>query len=227
MKLKKLNRILLYVFIMGTALTLLYRLDTSWSMRVDTDVVVVAAHQILPHESITEEDIQLVRMKEAYIIDGALQDANLVIGQEALQLIEAGDQLTQNRIDKTALLGDPDAHIVEMPDAWILSVPGSLRRLDRIAIFAVAKDEQTVSPETGEAIASPAHSEKVLDNIIVAYYKDTSSNEVQSTEETNPNVRVDATTRGKKLELQLTDAELSRLTELANQGYQFMVGYGS
>ncbi|OBZ09128.1 SAF domain-containing protein [Bacillus sp. FJAT-26390] len=227
---KKLNRLMLYVFGMTAALVLLYTLDTRWTVLVDTKDVVVAARQLLPHAEITKDDLLVVRIKENYVISGAIpaDDAHQLIGQEALQLIEAGDQMTVNRVDKTSLLRVPGATVVELPEDWILSVPGSLRRLDRITIFAVPTDKELVNPESGSISQLLTEAEKVAEGIVVAYYKDASSNEVKDAEGTkNPNVRVDATVRGRKLELELTPDQLKLLSEKAASGYQFIVGYGS
>ncbi|MGO4697727.1 SAF domain-containing protein [Paenibacillus sp. 2TAB26] len=228
--LKKVNRMLLYLFAMVAMLVLLYFLDTRWTVLMDTQNVVVASRQMLPHEAITEDDLLIVRIKEDYVISGAIpeEDAHLLVGQEALQLIEAGDQMTINRVDKTSLLSVPGATVVEMPEDWILSVPGSLRRLDRITIFAVPTDIEKINPESGIAEPLLSQAEKVIEDIVVAYYKDASSNEVKNAEgNVNPNVRVDATVRGRKLELQLTPDQLKLLSEKAAGGYQFIVGYGS
>lgn len=228
--LKKVNRMLLYLFAMVAMLVLLYFLDTRWTVLMDTQNVVVASKQMLPHEAITEDDLLIVRIKEDYVISGAIpeEDAHLLVGQEALQLIEAGDQMTINRVDKTSLLSVPGATVVEMPEDWILSVPGSLRRLDRITIFAVPTDIEKINPESGIAEPLLSQAEKVIEDIVVAYYKDASSNEVKNAEgNVNPNVRVDATVRGRKLELQLTPDQLKLLSEKAAGGYQFIVGYGS
>ncbi|WP_138753545.1 SAF domain-containing protein [Paenibacillus sinopodophylli] len=230
LSLKKVNRLLLYLLGMTAALVLLYFLDTRWTVMVDTKTVVVAAKQLLPHEPITEDDLMIVRIKEDYVISGAIpaEDAHFLVGQEALQLIEAGDQMTDNRVDKTSLLSVPGATVVELPDDWILSVPGSLRRLDRITIFAVPSNEEKVNTETGASEPLLSQAEKVAEDIVVAYYKDAGSNEVKNAEENvNPNVRVDATVRGRKLELQLTPDQLKQLSEKAASGYQFIVGYGS
>lgn len=228
--LKKVNRMLLYLFAMVFMLVLLYFLDTRWTVLMDTQNVVVASRQLLPHEAITEDDLMIVRIKEDYVISGAIpeDDAYLLVGQEALQLIEAGDQMTVNRVDKTSLLSVPGATVVEMPEDWILSVPCSLRRLDRITIFAVPTDTEKVNPETGVTVPLLSQAEKVVEDIVVAYYKDASSNEVKNAEgNVNPNVRVDATVRGRKLELQLTPDQLKLLSEKASSGYQYIVGYGS
>lgn len=225
-QLGKFNRILLYVVGMTACLLALYKFDTAWSKNINTAEVFVAARQIMPHETITADDLAVVRMKKDLIIAGAMQNGNEIVGKEALQLIEAGDQFTNNRIDKTALLGVPGAGIVELPDKWILSVPGSLRRLDKVTIFAMKTDDDKALLDPGSLDGATAN--KILENIVVAYYKDSSSNEVQNGEEnTNPNVRVDATVRGKKLELQLTDEQLNQLSALASKGNQFIIRYGS
>ncbi|WP_336775402.1 SAF domain-containing protein [Paenibacillus sp. MMO-58] len=225
-QLGKLNRILLYVVGMAACLILLYRFDTQWSKNIDTREVFVAARQIMPHETIAAKDLAVVRIKKDLIVAGAMQDGNEIVGKEALQLIEAGDQFTNNRIDKTALLGVPGAGIVELPDKWILSVPGSLRRLDKVTIFALKTDDSVTALDAGSLAGETAN--KILENIVVAYYKDSGSNEVKNGEEsTNPNVRDDATVRGKKLELQLTDEQLKQLSALANKGNQFIIRYGS
>lgn len=229
-RLKKINRMLFYLFAMVAMLVLLYFLDTRWTVLMDTQNVVIAARQLLPHEPITEDDLLVIAVKEDYVISGAIpeEDAHLILGQEALQLIEAGDQMTINRVDKTSLLSVPGATVVEMPEEWILSVPGSLRRLDRITIFAVPTDTEKINPESGMKEPLLAQAEKVTEDIVVAYYKDASSNEVKNAEgNVNPNVRVDATVRGRKLELQLTPDQLKLLSEKAASGYQFIVGYGS
>ncbi|WP_168121891.1 SAF domain-containing protein [Paenibacillus sp. HB172176] len=236
---KKMNRIVLYAALIIATLAALYLLDTRWSTAWDTAQVVTASRQIMPHETIEDADLAIVEMKKELIIPGALSPDQLpaLIGQEALQLIETGDQFTMNRVDKQSLLKSPDMHIVEIPDKWILSVPGSLRRLDAITIYAVQTAEganAAVNPETGtdteldSATLSPPPISKVMEDVVIAYYKDAGVNEVRSaiTEGSNPNIRDTATVRGRRLELQLNDEQLKELSSLVDQGYQFMIGYG-
>lgn len=237
---KKINRIALYAGLMILTLAALYMLDTRWSKEWDTQEVITAARQIWPHEAITDMDVQVVRVKKEQIVPGALTPDQFgsLVGKEALQLIEQGDQLTLNRVDKQSLLKSPDERIVEIPEKWILSVPGSLRRLDAVSIYAVRTEEirkRMVEPETGAitegdqpAAMLPEQAKKILEGITVAYYKDAGVNEVRSavTEQTNPNIRDLATVRGRRLELQLNDTQLKQLSALVDQGYQFIIGYG-
>jgi hypothetical protein len=238
---KKINRIVLYAALMITTLAVLYLLDTRWSTEWDTAEVVTAARQIMPHEAIQDTDLAVVIMKKELVIPGALTPDQIpaLIDQEALQLIETGDQLTMNRVDKQSLLKSPDMRIIEIPDKWILSVPGSLRRLDAISLYAVHTANeaamQGINPETGttgdpdqEPAQLPESAHKVMEDVLVAYYKDTGVNEVRSAlaEGTNPNIRDTATVRGRRLELQLNDQQLKVLSTLVDHGYQFIVGYG-
>jgi hypothetical protein len=240
---KKINRVLLYAGLMALTLISLYLLDTRWSTVMDTQEVVIAGRQIMPHESIEDRDLQIVRIKKEFVIPGALSPDQIpaLMDQEALQLIEQGDQLTLNRVDKQSLLKSPDLRIVEIPEKWILSVPGSLRRLDAVSIYAIRTEEVTSrSPdqvETGgngerdqqETVAQlPEQAHKILEDITVAYYKDGGVNEVRSaiSEQSNPNIRDVATVRGRRLELQLNDTQLQQLSALVDQGYQFIIGYG-
>ncbi|MGG4145697.1 SAF domain-containing protein [Paenibacillus algorifonticola] len=226
MEFKKLNRIFLYVLCMLGSLSLMYMLDIKWSKDVDTSWVVMASRQIMPREQITVDDLALVKMKNNLLVEGATNRSELFVGKEALQLIEAGDQLTLNRVDKMALLRSPDAQIVEVPDEWLLSVPGSLRRLDRVTLTAVYGDQAAVDSETGQTVKR--ENIEVLTGVVVAYYKDSGASEVESSEQNkNPNIRVDATVRGRKLELELTPAQLAELSRKASEGYQFIVGYTS
>ncbi|RJX40936.1 hypothetical protein D3P09_02655 [Paenibacillus pinisoli] len=229
---KKLNRILLYGVVMLLALVSLFMLDTRWSTVIDTQEVLKASRQIKPHEKIGEADIVIDRIKRDQVIPGALgvERRHELIGKEALQLIETGDQFTLNRVDKESLLKSPDMRIVEIPEKWIVSVPGSLRRLDNITVYAVpiesSKQTHIDQGEFGVPVV-PKLSEKVLEGIVVAYYKDTGSNEVQSvSEQQNPNIRDYANVRGSRLELQLNDQQLSKLTSYVDKGYQFIIGYG-
>ncbi|GBG08096.1 hypothetical protein PAT3040_02663 [Paenibacillus agaridevorans] len=237
---KKINRIVLYVALMIATLAVLYMLDARWSTEWDTTEVVTAARQIMPHEQIQDADLAVIVMKDELVIPGALTPDQIpaLIGQEALQLIETGDQLTLNRVDKQSLLKSPDMSIIEIPDKWILSVPGSLRRLDTISLYAVhtasEAEMRNVNPETGttdpdlEPAQLPESARKVMEDVLVAYYKDTGVNEVRSavSEGTNPNIRDTATVRGRRLELQLNDQQLKVLSSLVDHGYQFIVGYG-
>lgn len=225
---KKINRLLLYGGLMVAAIVLLYMLDTRWSSQLDTTEVLAASRQIMPHELIEVSDLTVIRVPNDQVVPGALleRDWSTLVGQEALQLIEAGDQFTLNRVDKQSLLKSPDMRIVEIPEKWIASVPGSLRRLDRISIYAVPIEQSYQAPEGEEDLRSY---QKVMDDIVVAYYKDGGANEVQSavTELSNPNIRDYANVRGRRLELQITDQQLQRLTTYVDQGYQFIVGYGN
>lgn len=226
---QKQGKILLYAIVAAAAVLALYMLDTRWSLHMDTKSVVVAKVQILPHQEIQEGDVEIKKLKIDYVIPGAMGDPDQIIGKEALQLIEAGDQFTSNRIDKTAMLRQPGASIYEVPDEWLLSVPGSLRRLDRIKIKAVkvTKGAQ-IQADTGEVVPedNSYNNTILLENVVVAYYKDNNSNEVlNASSNDNPNLREFSTTRGRKLELELTDEQLNLLADVYHKNYQFIVGY--
>lgn len=227
---KKINRLLLYGSMMIAAIVLLYLLDTRWSAQLDTTEVLASSRQIMPHELIEASDLTVIRVPKDQVVPGALleRDWSLLVGQEALQLIEAGDQFTLNRVDKQSLLKSPDMRIVEIPEKWIASVPGSLRRLDTISIYAIPVEQSYQQSPEGEAKELRTY-QKVMDGIVVAYYKDGGANEVQSaiTETSNPNVRDYANVRGRRLELQLNDQQLEELTTYVDQGYQFVIGYGN
>lgn len=224
----KINRLLLYGGTMIAAIVLLYVLDTRWSTQMDTSEVLAASRQIMPHELIEASDLAVLRVPNEQVVPGAVleQDWTLLVGQEALQLIEEGDQFTLNRVDKQSLLKSPDMRIVEIPEQWIASIPGSLRRLDTITLYAIMSTVQS-DPE-GEKPNYDIY-QKVMDGVVVAYYKDGGTNEVQSavTENSNPNVRDYANVRGRRLELQLTEQQLQLLTTYIDQGYQFIIGYGN
>ena len=227
---KKINRLLLYTSVLLVALALLYLLDTRWSTSLDTKEVLVASRQIMPHELIDVKDLSVIRVPQDQVVPGALieSDWNTLVGKEALQLIEAGDQFTRNRVDKQSLLKSPDLRIVEIPEKWLAAIPGSLRRLDTISIYAIPIEVQAYGGTLEEEQLRETY-QKVLDGIVVAYYKDGGANEVQSTyaEQSNVNIRDYANVRGRRLELQLTDPQLELLSSFVDQGYQFIVGYGN
>lgn len=228
---KKINRLLLYGSVMIVALALLYVLDTRWSTSLDTKEVLAASRQIMPHELIDVTDLSVIRVPQDQVVPGALPESewSTLVGKEALQLIELGDQFTLNRVDKQSLLKSPDMRIVEIPEKWISSIPGSLRRLDKISIYAIPVEIQAYGVAPEEGLLPEKNYRKVIDGVVVAYYKDAGANEVQSAylEQTNVNIRDYANVRGRRLELQLTDQQLELLTNYVDQGYQFIVGYGN
>ncbi|MCL4366120.1 SAF domain-containing protein [Patescibacteria group bacterium] len=211
--------------------------------RLNTVEVVIATKDFKRNDIISQEDVALVRVEKNFLVNGHLTDPSLVIGKEAKFIIPKNAQITADALDDKGLVSNDEKIIAPLAKEWVYAMPGSLRRKDTILIYTVKPEDLDLklkfNYETGDNYAAgEITAEKissnleeminegdkpVLDNVIVAYVKDTSNNEVKPVD---PNKeRLDATGNIANVELVLSQKEFDKLRLLAKEGHRFIIAY--
>jgi len=200
--------------------------------RIDSvEVVVVKAGQMIHEkEQITPEHVTIERRAKKDLINGVVyaKDIKSIIGEDAAQVIVGNSMVSSEMIDFDGLIPDPSKNEAIRPviNDWIYAIPGSIRRKDRIDIYALNKkhldrlseDGQTLS-EDGKVVVikEDVSSEEVdyltpiLTNVPVIYAKDGANKEVVTQDgQTN---RLNGSSDINALELLLNEDDFQTLTD--------------
>lgn len=223
-----LNTIISLVLILG-AIGALILWETYLDELINTKEVVVAATTLEKNAVIGKNDIKLARVPIDQISENAITEFNKTIGKETAFIIRKGQQIITDTIDFEGVVPNSDQIIVPIPKEWLISVPGSLRRTDKVNIYEVPNqdtDHKTLKggqiyPTDGTSMVG--NGKPIISNVAVAYAKDPSNREVKPAEQSK--LRIDATGTISDLELVLTDEQLNRLKNKALEGYMFIVAY--
>lgn len=188
--------------------------------KVGTKNVVFAANSIERGQAITPADIVVKKMPIELVPEDAEFNPNDVIGFEAAHPISAGSPIVTTALDKEQLLPGEDQMIVPIPDEWIYAYPGSLRRKDRVTIYAMPKKPESLIASENVDVKGL---ERLLTDIPVVYVKDSGNQEVKPTNNEDP--RLDASGYARQLEVLLTEKQLSLLQNYVQRGYTFVFTY--
>lgn len=217
---------------------------------INTKEVVVATRTLEKNAVIGKDDIKLAKIPIEQVPENAITDPGKTLGKETAFVIRKGQQIVTDTIDFEGIVPNSDQVIVPIPKEWLISVPGSLRRKDRVNIYEVpdkelsrkatiqanrtsvikATESEQVSTNTlmsGQVYADftggAGINQPIISGVTVAYAKDPSNQEVKPAEQSK--LRIDATGTISDLELVLTEEQLSRLKLKALEGYKFIVAY--
>lgn len=217
---------------------------------INTKEVVVATRTLEKNAVIGKDDIKLARIPIEQVPENAIIDPGKTLGKETAFIIRKGQQIVTDTIDFEGIVPNSDQVIVPIPKEWLISVPGSLRRKDKVNIYEVPSKELTrkVTIQTAETTdikttkseqfstntlmqgevhadftGGAGNKQPVIGGVTVAYAKDPSNQEVKPAEQGK--LRIDATGTISDLELVLTDEQLNRLKVKALEGYKFIVAY--
>lgn len=219
--------------------------------RVNTVVIVKAKTDIQKDEILSDANIMLVRENREKLISDVLTEENYqsLLGKEAAQYIPKNSQINASMIDFFGVVPNADQEIVAIKDDWIYSMPGSLRRKDRINIYLVEPEKNQyetynsysygynteiqandnsyeIQDDLQEDVSLDLEDypmpidEPILRDIVVAYAKDNANREVKSDEE-----RLDATAIIGGLELVLNQEQRTLIKNYVLQGYKFWITY--
>lgn len=199
---------------------------------INTKEVLVAANTLEKNTVVGKNDIKLAKVPIEQLSEHAITDPNLTIGKETAFIIRKGQQIIIDALDIEGVVPNADQIIVPIPKEWLISVPGSLRRKDKVNIYEMPTIDLTGglnNKASGGVEAASVNNfvtgngRPIVDNIAVAYAKDPSNQEVKPTEQSK--LRIDATGTISDLELVLTDQQLNLLKNKALQGYKFILAY--
>ena len=213
-----------YVAVLAGHVLIVHMYVTRFSEKVDSRQIAVALRDISPHTVLTAEDIALKRVRYPNVVDGAYTEVDALVGKESASFISRNEQVTPGKVNE-AIKGE-DEMIVEIPEEWLLSFPQSLRRLDVIRLHAVYQDDGNPADGDFTPVSGPPAGTDELSGLTVAYFKDSSANEVGETSgESSESRRLLANSVGARLEVALTDIQFQRMQSLAGQSYKFIVSY--
>lgn len=199
---------------------------------INTKEVLVAANTLEKNTVVGKNDIKLAKVPIEQLSEQAITDPNLTIGKETAFIIRKGQQIIIDALDIEGVVPNADQIIVPIPKEWLISVPGSLRRKDKVNIYEMPTIDLTgglINKAPGGVEAASVNNfvtgngRPIVDNIAVAYAKDPSNQEVKPAEQSK--LRIDATGTISDLELVLTDQQLNLLKNKVLQGYKFILAY--
>lgn len=189
---------------------------------INTKEVVVATTTLEKNAVIGKADVKLARIPIDQVPENVITDPNKTIGKETAFIIRKGQQIVTDTIDFEGIVPNSDQVIVPIPKEWLVTVPGSLRRKDKVNIYEVPNKE-LAHKITADFTGLAGNNKPTISNVTVAYAKDPSNQEVKPAEQSK--LRIDATGTISDLELVLTDEQLNSLKLKALEGYKFIVAY--
>lgn len=240
--------VLLIVVVIGAQAGGVTYYMNSLQEKVQTVPVVRAKTDLPRHKILEEGDLEIKRVRVEDTVSGYLGSLDELLGQELTEPIAAREQLTKQKIGRAT---KKDGQItIEIPTAWVLSYPQSLRSFDTIAMWEVldpskvnnVKVEGTVNQTTTQTSPTQTNSNAnvqvsvtandssefsntpFLEGITVAYFKDSASNDVQDAANSET-PRITASAVGTKIEINVTPEQFGKMRARANQGYKFIIGY--
>lgn len=217
--------------------------------RIDSaEVAVVKAGQTIQEkEQILPEYITIERRAKKDLIDGIIyaEDANQIIGKDAAQTIVGNSMISTQMIDFDGLVPNASENEAIRPviNDWIYAIPGSVRRKDRIDIYALDKqviqslseDKQKINEEGNVVVVrdneeesknedSVSYLEPLLSNVPVIYAKDGSNKEVIS--QNGQADRLNGSADISELELLLDEVDFKTLTDaVIKEGKRLYITY--
>ncbi|MCL4439216.1 MAG: SAF domain-containing protein [Firmicutes bacterium] len=208
-----------------------------WELYLDDNLntvsVVVAAKNLEKNKVIKDDDIKLSKIKLEQAVERPVRDLREVVGKETSQFVAKGNQFVDEMVDNYGLEPNRDQLIYSIPREWIYSSPGSLRRKDRVYIYAIPDERRKaeVKPDitqvaAGRFVYKGIGSEingPILKDLVVAYAKDSSNQEVKPA--ANSDKRIDATGSINNLELVMTQKQYSVLECKYLEGFKFNFAY--
>lgn len=198
--------------------------------RIDSAEVVVvkAGETIEKKDQITRDHLTIERRARKDLVEGVVfaDQMKEVIGEDAAQVIVGNSMISTQMIDFDDLIPDESKGEAIRPimSEWILTAPGSLRRKDRIDIYAIdrkvieALDGQTSINKEGDVVVvkdeeegevNLEYLEPILTDVPVLYVKDNSNREVITQNEGN--ARLDGSSNVGDLELLLNEEDFKKL----------------
>lgn len=200
--------------------------------RINTVSVLQATLSLPRGHKVTPSDFAPLRVKVNAVPEGAVTNIDLIKNCETLIPVSKGMIMVKDFFDKAEIAPDNNQMITPVPDQWIYSLPGSLRRKDIVSLYEYPAGNQLSSHGYNEyplvvkrlpQTASILSGEPILKNIVVAFAKDSANQEVKPSDEKRQ--RIDATGNISKLELILTAEQFKLLETKALNGYKFIFTY--
>lgn len=234
--------LLMYCAVLTLHIFLVYYYNSEFAEKIETRPIVRVIQSTPPHTLLQEQNLEIKNVRFEDIVEGAYTSIEDVIGKETTTQLETNEQITSSKINE--VIKTEGQMIVEIPSSWILSFPQSLRRLDKVVFWPTTdpKDANKSATQVGFINPNPAAAatnntastvdEKLTNNdfmitdVTVAYFKDSEANDVEdSSIEYGSAPRLKANSVGSRLEVAIGKEDFQKMTELAQTGYKFVIGY--
>ncbi len=198
--------------------------------------VLVLSQELERGQIVNSGNLTWVKVDRFHIPESAILDSGMVIGQAARHFVPAGIPLHPLFFEDPALSLAKDQFIAALPRDWIHSVPGSLRRKDRVVFYPLNNEQQLqfrqhIVEDNSEEFpvydASDDMRIAYLDQqpffqTTVAYVRDGANREVRST---SVGSRLDSTANIAGIEIIVTLEQLKELEDAVGRGQRFIILY--
>lgn len=182
--------------------------------------IVVLKEDVIKGKLITADMLDEKKIDVNSLIENSITNKNDIIGLEAKHYIPANYQLVEEFFEFPILVLDDDEKIMKLPNQWIHSYPETLRRKDKIYLYAIKTNPEI--PDNQILKTNNKSEEKLyIFNTTVAYVKDNTNREVESLDID----RLVGSSTISVIEVVITDKEFEMLKEYANTGYTFALLY--
>lgn len=175
--------------------------------------VVVFNENINKGVKITYDLLSTKKVEVDNCILNVIDNPKEIVGKESKHFIPAKTQLITEYFEESILNLTKDNKIMKLPDSWVYSFPQTIRRKDKIFIYAI-KD--------GNAESKVINNKKYLIfQTVVAYAKDTNNKEVESLDID----RLNGSSVVSNIEVIITDNQYKMLLDWIRKGYKFIIMY--
>ena len=178
---------------------------------------------------ITKDMLQTVSFEKNKLIKNPIVNSADIVGKVSKHYIPQNSPLSKLYFDNVNLVTDKNSFITKIPNDWILSVPNTIRRGDKAAIYlskdntASITNNSTLNTYTQDQLNSvKSNLGSKLIETTVAYAKDSNNKEVQ--DQSNQD-RLNGSSKIDSVEVILTADELTMMQQYALAGNKFIIVY--
>ncbi|MFE4524469.1 SAF domain-containing protein [Cytobacillus firmus] len=207
----------LAVFLIISFIAYIFLYETKLHGMLNTSTVVFANKDFEPNEVIGEDDIYLGKYPNELLHEKVIVDPKEIVGQRATGFISVNDIFTEKKVDSPLLRAKDGEKFFAIPNSWIETIPGSLRRLDMVDLWLVQTDKSR--PESNQfSVEKP-----ILEGKVVAFIKNSSNTEVKGINSEKD--RLDAGSQASQLEINMTNEEFIKVKKSVEAGYKLIFSY--
>lgn len=189
--------------------------------------VVVLKEDVHKGSLITADMLNVIKIDVSYHLENSINKQKDILGLEAKHYIPAKTQLVQEYFDSPEFVLDENEKIMKLPNEWIHSYPETLRRKDKIYLYAIkdntknSEDSEKFNNQNSIDKNDESEEKLYIFNTTVAYVKDNTNKEVESLDID----RLVGSSTISVIEVVITDKEFESLKNYAGNGYTFALLY--
>ncbi|MGN0711690.1 MAG: hypothetical protein ACI4LO_08005 [Anaerovoracaceae bacterium] len=189
------------------------------------DSVIVFKQDVQKGTIVTKKQLGIMRIEKNSMIEGAIQDPELIIGKRTNSFIPRAAQLCAEYFTNPELVTGEGKNVFSIPMDWIYAFPQTLRRGDRVHFYTVygellEESYYEIEYEQLENLISSG-SDKPIVSVNVAYVKDSGNREVVDVTAD----RMDASAVITDIEVVISESDYQELKNAAESGMQFVIMY--